>query len=893
MSRNLLARLREDISITQKYRADNQSKTYLLKNLGSGETFEFGEEEFFLCQALDGISTAEQVIDKFNNFFGKSLTEEDLSEFIAQIEELGLIEFPSESELNYVLIETNNLINSTLLSREDWEEDLQQEQLRQSNKKPTKDHWCLFNPAKIFCSLVILLKPFRFLFIGLVWFLIPAVPIAGFTFLENQTLLFQDIALLKTPLSYFGSLLFSLILVNLFSRIALGIVSTYYGTEVKEFGIRLKFGIIPRFYIDKSGIKRLDRQGKLWTYGTSILFRLFLFTLGVYIWYWFRGTGTQLSIWGISVAQAGLIGLLLVCLPIRTSDGYRWFVLFFNLPPSILQRAIQVLLMTLKGQSLPTSISSKEKFILILYGLILFFLWGLFFIKITTGIAAGLESSFPEIFGRATGFILLSVIAALILRWLLPKLAKLFGKSDSKSEANYSDLNVPELATAKTKSNSWLERGVKLLFLFGLGLLLCLPCPYRPGGEIKLLPPQQQAIQAPISGKIISVAFSGGNGELIKAGDAIAKIRSTDIENQILTLQEQVNKQQANLEERQANLNKLLANPRKEEVEVAKAQVKVAEQEVSTAKAQVETITEEVEAAKARLEMTQDEVEATRQQLKAAIVSAKYSHNEVLRLEELYNSGAIALQQVEDARKTAETDKINIEEKRNNLAAKEKTWREMRQNWLATTKKVDEVRQNLATRQKSLETTQANLQLVLSGSPQQDIEAARQAVEAASAELRRMQQELKYAREQEKDTELLMPFDGYLVDSYLNQKVGSFLNQGDTFTLIQNDSRLIGEMKLPEYDAGEIPLATTAEVKLLAYPNEPIPGKVFTIEPTSSQEEEIQIFKVLIELSDSQLTLKPGMSGYGKIDAGKKPVIILLTRPLIRFVQIELWSWLP
>jgi hypothetical protein len=35
------------------------------------------------------------------------------------------------------------------------------------------------------------------------------------------------------------------------------------------------------------------------------------------------------------------------------------------------------------------------------------------------------------------------------------------------------------------------------------------------------------------------------------------------------------------------------------------------------------------------------------------------------------------------------------------------------------------------------------------------------------------------------------------------------------------------------------------------------------------------------------------MSGYGKIDAGKKPVIILLTRPLIRFVQIELWSWLP
>jgi hypothetical protein len=891
MSKKLVARLREDLTITQTYQIKNQSNAYLINNPISGETFEFGEEEFFLCKSLDGIATAEEVIANFNNSFSKGLTEQDLDEFIEQINQLGLLEVINNLERESSLISAENL---------SYPEELEEARLIQNSKAQKKEQWCLFNPEKIFRFLVTLLIPFRFVFIALVWSLILAVPIAGFTFFDNQTLLFQDIALLKTPLSYFSSLLFSLILVNFLGRIALGTVFTYYNGSVKEFGIRLKFGIIPRFYIDKSAIKYFDRQQKLWSYGTSILLRLFLFTIGVYIWYWFRGTGTELSLWGISIAQAGLIGLLLLCLPVRTSDGYHWFVLFFNLPPTILHRAIQVLIMTLKGQSVPTSISTKEKLFLIGYGLILLFLWVILFIKITTGIATGLEMSFPEIFGGATGFILLSVVAALILRWLLPKLSKILGKEKSKPQPNFSDINrleleesIPELPKGKSKFNLWLGRGIRLLFLFGITFVLCLPFPYRPGGEIQILPPEQQQIQAPVSGKIVNVAFNGGDGKLIKAKTAIAKIRATDIENQILTLQEQVKQQQATLQERQANLNKLLAGARKEEVDVQQSQVNVAQEEVGAAKAQLETIREEVRAALARVETAKEEVEASRQQLRSAIITAKYSDNEVLRLEELYNTGAIGLQQLEDTQKQAETDKINIEEKRNNLLAKEKTWQEMRQNWLAITKKVEEVRQNLSAKEKNLETTQANLQLVLSGSPPEDIEGARQEVEAAAAELRRRQQDLKYAQEQEKDTALLMPFDGYLVDAYLKQKVGSFVNQGDTFSLIQNDNQLLGEMNLPEYDAGEIPLTATAEVKLFAYPNQPIQGKVFTIEPASSEEDEIQVFKVLIELTDSGLTLKPGMSGYSKIDAGEEALIVLLTRPIIRFIQIELWSWLP
>ena len=81
----------------------------------------------------------------------------------------------------------------------------------------------------------------------------------------------------------------------------------------------------------------------------------------------------------------------------------------------------------------------------------------------------------------------------------------------------------------------------------------------------------------------------------------------------------------------------------------------------------------------------------------------------------------------------------------------------------------------------------------------------------------------------------------------------------------------------------------------MAYPSQPILGKVVAIEPTTKEEDLslVRVLSVQIQLEPSNTNLKPGMSGYGKIPQGKKPMLVVLTRPLIRFVQIEFWSWLP
>jgi len=50
---------------------------------------------------------------------------------------------------------------------------------------------------------------------------------------------------------------------------------------------------------------------------------------------------------------------------------------------------------------------------------------------------------------------------------------------------------------------------------------------------------------------------------------------------------------------------------------------------------------------------------------------------------------------------------------------------------------------------------------------------------------------------------------------------------------------------------------------------------------------------VLIEIEKPPFALKTGVTGYAKISAGFHPFGLLLVRPATRFIQIEVWSWLP
>jgi hypothetical protein len=497
---------------------------------------------------------------------------------------------------------------------------------------------------------------------------------------------------------------------------------------------------------------------------------------------------------------------------------------------------------------------------------------------IVTNFAKGLSTLFPEIFGPESAIIIVSVLVFIGFR---KQISRLFFRGRNSQATTVISSNLTEETKNSKKSSSpsrqgfrsWLKKNLKFFILAGLVALLFLPYRTMPGGPLQLLTPAEVAIQAEVDGKskITRVMFPGGNEQLIRKGTVIAQMEDVDIEDTIETLQSQIEKALGDVKIKQSYLAKLLATPRKEDVEVARNQVKIAREEVDKAKKEVA--------------VNKQNLEVIKKQIESALTQADFYFREASRLEEGYKEGAIALNLVEDAQRNAQTKKIEAEEKRQALLQQQQV--------------IEQARSQLASKQRVLETSESQLKLLLAGPYPDEIEAARQDVEVARAELERLRKQEQQERDKLKLTSLVMPLDGYLVTPYLDTKVGSYLDQGQTFAIAQDATKILAEVQVPEYDVGQFSIGKKVQIKLNAYPTETIMGKVVSITPsagnstTTGDLSSEPVVKVLVEIPDGKHLFKTGMTGYAKIEGPMKPFIVAFSSPIVRFFQIEIWSWLP
>lgn len=782
---------------------------------------------------MNGSATAEEILDQFQKRFDAEMSLEHFHGFEEHLLSMGLAR-PAAPKI--------------VLPPASAPPPAAEEKPAAPGGSASNPRWKLFNPARIFEAMLRAVMPVRFLFILAVLALIPGFPAALFMIFRHSAEFRVELMTLSMSLGYFGGLLFSLLAANFIRCVVQGVVCAYYGITPQAFGIKLRRGILPRFYIDKGRVRSRDRHTKLWIYGTSILIRLFFVAIGAAVWAMFKGNQTLIPAIAVTMAQAGMIGIVLELLPLETTDGYRWLVNYFNLPPNMIFLAFKVGYMRLTFKPLPDTMKGWKGFRYLLYSLILIAGLTLGSIKIIEQISKGFMQAFPDIFGRATQYILIAVIGFFVIRWAVGKLMHKPNKGRAKAtDDDDEDLDFDDEDGDTSEESAgfreFFQRHKTLAIFLVLGALMFVPFAYRPGGEIQVLPPVQQQIQAPVTGRIADVHFEGGDGKLIPKGTLVAKMISSEIENDLLTLEQSRSQQLATIDKLKSELAKLQYGAR----------------------------SEEITGAEAKLQQTVEQMSVAQQELESAKVSSAYSTMVLPRMEKLYKSGSLALLQFEEAKKAAEIDKINVEKASKNLAS--------------LTKARDEA--------------QSQLNLVKSGARPEDIDAARHSVEAAQAELSRIEQNIVYTKQQQTEAALLMPFEGYLVDSHLDFKKGIYLKQGEMYAVAQNNSQPLVEVQLPEYDMEGVEVGATTQVKLYAYPNSSLKGKVLSIQPaalptsTTSPEAVTRLFRVLIEVEKPPFVLKAGMTGYAKINAGYQPLGMLLARPIVRFIQIEMWSWLP
>lgn len=182
--------------------------------------------------------------------------------------------------------------------------------------------------------------------------------------------------------------------------------------------------------------------------------------------------------------------------------------------------------------------------------------------------------------------------------------------------------------------------------------------------------------------------------------------------------------------------------------------------------------------------------------------------------------------------------------------------------------------------------TAARLELVREGPHPQEVEAAR-------AELRRLQEQRILAAEMLQRTEITSAIEGRIADLELKNRVGTYLDEGDLFAEIIDDRALLAHIRVPEVALDRLQPGAQARIRLWAFPHQVFIGSVEMIEPRVQEDTHGRVIRVIVNLPNDDGLLRGGMTGYGKIELGRQPALLAFTQPVVRFLQVEMWSWIP
>ncbi|MFO1372805.1 MAG: hypothetical protein U1F42_10575, partial [Candidatus Competibacteraceae bacterium] len=308
-------RLRPDLTI-REIAGPRGSRRYLVRHSTTSEQFELGEEELFLCRQLDTTNDPAIIQAALASRFGVTITAEELADFYRQMQELGLLtEFTTKTG-------SSSVAQAAEVESPESPE-LPKEPLAASAQPARKVRpgqryrWAFFNSELLLSWLA---RRLRWLH-GIVWLLVPGVPLALLILLHHQPQYLRELRTVdQIGFHLILKLTVGLFCINLLSKLLQGITSAYYGGQVGGFGIRLAFGIVPRFFV-KRGMRHLPRRERLWIYSAPLLVKLGFFVLGILVWQLNLHSPNRLGAYGLVLGHLTLAEALFIINPLWRAEG--------------------------------------------------------------------------------------------------------------------------------------------------------------------------------------------------------------------------------------------------------------------------------------------------------------------------------------------------------------------------------------------------------------------------------------------------------------------------------------------------------------------------------------------------------------------------------------------
>ncbi|HTF96994.1 MAG TPA: HlyD family efflux transporter periplasmic adaptor subunit [Cellvibrio sp.] len=162
----------------------------------------------------------------------------------------------------------------------------------------------------------------------------------------------------------------------------------------------------------------------------------------------------------------------------------------------------------------------------------------------------------------------------------------------------------------------------------------------------------------------------------------------------------------------------------------------------------------------------------------------------------------------------------------------------------------------------------------------------------ANAQLDQANIQLQLIDQQLVRTQLVAPIDGIIVSDDITQTRGAPVKQGDVLFEVAAGQHYRVQLFVDERDIAQVQQGQNGQLKLASLPTETFNTRVKLITPISEVREGRNYFRVemeIIDVANKVVLLRPGMTGTGKVEAGKRAVGWIWFHDIWHWLRLSIW----
>ncbi len=202
------------------------------------------------------------------------------------------------------------------------------------------------------------------------------------------------------------------------------------------------------------------------------------------------------------------------------------------------------------------------------------------------------------------------------------------------------------------------------------------------------------------------------------------------------------------------------------------------------------------------------------------------------------------------------------------------------------------------TRLGALETSELRLQLAALKAEQlgyrKQMAAAMRDRNTAEAQIARAQSDkagaqISLIEKKIEQATLVAPITGWVISEDLKQQTGAPVETGEILFEIASIDALRAELYVPETAIASVMPAQTGELASVGHPDQKVGFVVERINPIAEVIGHQNVFRVRARLIEHRDWMRPGMQGEGRISAGEKSYLWIVSHRLVNWLRMKLW----